>query len=117
MNKVRNLIAAFTIVSLLAVGLVAVASNGFGESTDWAPQQAASGDCDLSTHDADGDGIINSEDTDWVRRFDGSGYGKSEGLGQGNFDSRPLDGSGYGAGQGGGLGQGAGNGMHAGVGK
>ena len=84
MNKIRNLIAGLTLVSLLAVALVAVAGNGFGGSSDWD------------------------------RPFDGSGYGKSEGFGQGNAGSRPMDGSGYGAGQGSGLGQGLGNGMHAG---
>ena len=114
MNKIRNLIVGLTVVSLLAVGLVAVAGNGFGGSTEWAPQQAATGDCDLNDHDADGDGILNSEDGDWARPFDGNGYGKSAGLGQGNFENRPLDGSGYGAGQGGGLGQGAGSGMRDG---
>jgi len=108
------LIAGLTLVSLLAVALVAVAGNGFGGSSDWAPQQAGAGDCDVSTHDADGDGVINSADGDWDRPFDGSGYGKSEGFGQGNAGSRPMDGSGYGAGQGSGLGQGSGNGMHAG---
>ncbi len=111
MNKVRNLIAGLTIVSLLAVGIVAVAGNGFSDTTDWAPQQQATGDCDLYERDADGDGILNSEDADWTRPLDGNGYGKSEGLGQGNAGNRPLDGSGYGAGQGGGLGQGAGSGL------
>ena len=114
MNKIRNLIAGLTIVSLLAVGLVAVAGNGFGASTEWAPQKAATGDCDLNAYDADGDGIINSEDADWVRPFDGSGYGQSQGFAEGNFENRPVDGSGYGTGQGGGLGQGAGSGTRAG---
>ena len=111
MNKIRNLIVGLTVVSLLAVGLVAVAGNGFGGSTDWTPQQQGTGDCDLNEHDADGDGFLNSEDSDWAPPFDGSGYGKSEGFGQGNYENRPLDGSGHGAGQGNGLGQGAGNGM------
>ena len=105
MNKIRTLITGLTVVSLLAVGLVAVAGNGFRSSTEWAPQQAATGDC---TFDADGDGIINSEDADWVRPFDGSGYGQSEGFAQGSFENRPVNGSGYGARMGGGLGQGAG---------
>ena len=114
MNKVRNLIVGLTIVSLLAVGIVAVAGNGFSGTTDWAPQQQATGDCDLYARDADGDGIVNSEDADWTQPLDGSGYGKFEGMGQGNAANRPLDGSGYGAGQGSGRGQGAGNGMHGG---
>ena len=117
MNKVRNVIAGLTIVSLLAVGLVAVAGNGLGGSTAWAPQQQESGDCDLHERDADGDGILNSDDSDWTQPLDGSGYGKSEGFGRGNSANRPLDGSGHGAGQGAGMGQGAGNGMHAGSSK
>ena len=104
MNKIRNLIVGLTLVSLLAVGVVAVAGSGFGASTTFEPQRALTGDCDLQERDSDGDGILNSEDSDWVRPLDGSGYGERKG----NAGSRPLDGSGYGAGQGGGLGQGAG---------
>ena len=106
MNKIRNLIVGLTLVSLLVVGVVAVAGNGFGVSTTFEPQRAATGDCSLNERDSDGDGILNSEDADWVRPLDGSGYGERMG-GAGNG---PLDGSGYGAGQGGGLGQGSGSG-------
>ncbi|MCK4570911.1 hypothetical protein KAT84_03065 [Candidatus Bipolaricaulota bacterium] len=102
MNKIRNLIVGLTIVSLLAVGVVAVAGNGFGASANWEPQQAATGDCDLHERDADGDGILNSEDPDWTRPMDGSGYGERKG----NAGNGPLDGSGFGARQGGGFGQG-----------
>jgi len=56
MNKVRNLIVGLTIVSLMAIGVVAVAGNGFGGSESWAPQKAATGDCDLNERDADGEG-------------------------------------------------------------
>ena len=112
MNKIRNLIVGLTIVSLLAIGVVAVAGNGFGGSESWAPRQAADGDCDLNERDADGDGIINCEDTDWAQPLDGSGYGRSEGFAKGNFENRPADGSGYGAGQG--LRQGSRSGQHAG---
>ena len=112
MNKIRTLIVGLAIASLLAVGVVAVAGSGFGASTSWEPQQAATGDCDLHARDTDGDGILNSEDADWVRPMNGSGYGKSEGGGQGNFENRPVDGFGYGARQGGG--QGYGSGMHDG---
>ena len=106
MNKIRNLIVGLTIVSLLAVGVVAVAGNGFGASANWEPQQAATGDCDLHERDADGDGILNSEDPDWTRPMDGSGYGERKG----NAGNGPLDGSGFGARQGGGFGQGRGSG-------
>ena len=112
MNKMRNWMVGLTIVSLLAVGVVAVAGNGFGGSESWTPQKAATGDCDLNERDADGDGIVNSDDGDWVHPLDGSGYGRSEGFAQGNFENCPADGSGYGAGQG--MGQGSGGGMHAG---
>ncbi|MCK5245885.1 hypothetical protein KAR02_03260 [Candidatus Bipolaricaulota bacterium] len=110
MNKIKNLVVGLTIVSLLAVGVVAVAGNGFGASESWAPQQAATGDCDLNEHDFDGDGILNSEDSDWVRPMDGSGYGVSQGNAQGLSGDRPVDGSGYGAG----LGQGSGSGTRDG---
>ena len=106
MNKIRNLIVGLTLVSLLAVGVVAVAGSGFGASTTFEPQRAASGDCDLYERDSDGDGILNSEDSDWVRPLDGSGYGERKG----NAGNGPMDGSGFGARQGGGLGQGAGSG-------
>jgi len=110
MNKMRNLIVGLTIVSLLAVGVVVVAGNGFGASTNWEPQQAATGDCDLHERDADGDGILNSEDTDWARPLNGSGYGERKG----SAGSGPVDGSGFGAHQGGGQGQGSGSRMHDG---
>ena len=106
MNKIRNLIVGLTLVSLLAVGVVAVAGNGFGVSTTFEPQRAATGDCSLNERDSDGDGILNSEDADWVRPLDGSGYGERMG-GAGNG---PRDGSGFGARQGGGMGQGSGSG-------
>jgi len=114
MNKMRNWLVGLTIVSLLAVGVVAVAGNGFGASANWEPQQAATGDCDLHERDTDGDGILNSEDPDWVRPLDGSGYGECQGYGQNLFENRPMDGSGFGARQGGGMGQGIGGGSHAG---
>jgi hypothetical protein len=106
MNKIRNLIVGLTLVSLLAVGVVAVAGNGFGASATFEPQKAATGDCDLNGRDSDNDGILNSEDSDWIRPLDGSGYGERKG----SAGSGPMDGSGFGALQGGGLGQGAGSG-------
>jgi len=110
MNKIRNWMVGLAVVSLLAVGVVAVAGNGFGASADWEPQQAA-GDCDLHEQDADGDGTPNCEDPDWVRPTDGSGYGECQGYGRNLFESRPMDGSGFGARQGGG---GMGNGIGGG---
>ena len=84
MNKSRNWIVGLTLVSLMAVGVVALAGNGFGakEAADWNPPKAAAGDC-LHERDSDGDGILNSEDPDWVRPMDGSGFGKRGGRGGG----------------------------------
>jgi len=103
MTKMRNWMVGLAAVALLAVGAVALAGNGFGSNDSWIPAQASTGDCDLHERDADGDGILNSEDTDWERPLDGSGYG----LGQGanGSGSRPLDGTGFGAGQNAGQGQ------------
>lgn len=71
-----------TIASLLAVGVVAVAGNGFGASATSEPLRAATGDCDFHERDTDGDRILNCEDPDWVRPLDGRGYGESKGYGQ-----------------------------------
>ena len=106
MNKMRNWMVGLTIVSLLAVGVVAVAGIGFGASTTFDPQRSEAGDCDLHERDSDGDGTPNSEDSDWARPLDGSGYGERKGY----AGNGPMDGSGFGARQGGGLGQGAGGG-------
>jgi len=107
MNKMRNWMVGLTIVSLLAVGMVALAGNGFGASTTFEPQKAATGGCDLHERDTDGDGILNSDDPDWVRPLDGSGYGERKGYGQGLSANRPLDGTGYGSGMGRGAGSGS----------
>ncbi len=103
MNKTRNLIIGLVLASLLAVGVAAVAGNGFGATSIWQPQRTASDSCDLNERDADGDGILNAEDSDWVRPMDGTGYGSGEGYGRNQSGERPMDGTGYGARQGGGL--------------
>lgn len=105
MNKMRTWIVGLAIASLLAVGVVALAGSGFGTSSSWEPQQAAAGECDLHSRDTDGDGIPNSQDADWVRPMDGSGYGEGRGHRQNISENRPMDGSGYGSRQGGGRGQ------------
>jgi len=104
MRKMRNWIVGLAIVSLLAVGLAAVAGNGFGESMSWNSAGAAADDCDLHERDADGDGIANADDPDWVCPQDGTGYGAREGCGLNQVAHRPLDGSGFGAGHRGGMG-------------
>ena len=53
MNKMRTLIVGLTIVSLLAVGLVAVAGNGYSGSAERAPQLSS----DLGEPVLDGTGI------------------------------------------------------------
>ena len=104
MNKMRNWMIGLTVVSLLAVGVVAVAGNGFGNgASNWTQRPTASGSCAAQERDADGDGIPNSEDPDWVAPLDGSGYG--EGHGRNLPASRSLDGARYGIRQGRGQGQ------------
>ena len=106
MNKMRNWMVGLTIVALLAVGVVALAGNGYGSNTaDRSPRQATSAACGLCERDADGDGIPNSEDADWVRPLDGSGYGQGRGYRQHLSADRPLDGTGQSAGPGGNRGQ------------
>jgi hypothetical protein len=104
MRKMRNWMVGLTIVSLLAVGLAAVAGNGFGEGMSRNSAEAAAGDCDLHERDADGDGTANLEDSEWVCPQDGTGYGAREGCGLNQLGDRPLDGSGSRAGHRGGMG-------------
>ena len=95
MNKIRNWIVGLTAVTLLGVGVGALAGNGFGGSDSTALLQPAAGTC-VNERDHDGDGILNMEDPDWVRPLDGSGYGPRYHDGQGLTGDRPLDGSGFG---------------------
>ena len=73
MHKLRNWIVALTLVSLLAFGAVAVAGGGFKGSGDCDQQRT--GNCQLSLQDADGDGIPNCEDGDFVRTMTMKGSG------------------------------------------
>ncbi len=103
MTKARKLIVGLLMVSLLAVGVVALAENGFGgkDSADWAAARAA-GECSCDEErDMDGDGISNCDDPDFIRPLDGSGYGQMQGYGRGLRDGSGngmCDGSGYGHG-------------------
>ena len=84
MNRTKSWMVGLMIVSLLAVGVVALAGNGFGNGASGsALGQTATGNCAL----------------------DGSGYGQGQGYGQNLSGDRSLDGAGYGARQGGGQGQ------------
>lgn len=107
MTKMRKLIVGALVLSLLAVGLVAIAGNGFGgKGTDeWAAARGT-GECSLQqSQDSDGDGILNCEDEDWTRPLDGTGFKHMQSQGEGL-----RDGSGNKAGNG--VCDGSGNGKH-----
>ncbi len=93
MNKMRMWMVGLTIVGLLAVGLVAMAGNGFGAGSN-GPSAQATCSGDLNERDADGDGIPNSEDTDWAAPEDGTGYGIGRGIGGLRHGDGPMDGTG-----------------------
>ena len=101
MTKTRTFIIGALVLSLLAFGIVALASNGFGKGA--AQDQAGNGSY-MQERDSDGDGIINCNDPDWTRPLDGTGYGAMNGGGAHD-----------GAGQG--LRHGMGNGAHNGSGQ
>jgi len=110
MNKIRSWLVGLTIVSLLVVGVVAVAGNGFGDGASIrSSRQSGNGECHIQRRGADGDGVLNSEDRDWARPLDGSGHGACKGYRRNLSGNRPLDGSGYGARRGGGAGQASGS--------
>ena len=114
MTKARKLIVGLLMVSLLAVGLVALAENGFGGkgSADWAAARAAEEcTCD-GERDMDEDGIPNCEDLDFVRPLNGSGYGQMQGNGQ---SLRDGSGSSQGKGMRNGACDGSGGGLHGSV--
>ncbi len=83
------------VLALLAVGGIALASSGFaGRGTGNQASCPASGDDGLCDADADGDGIVNAEDPDWVCPEDGSGCEGSEGACLGLSANGALAGSG-----------------------
>ena len=88
-------IVGLTILALLVVGGVALAGGGFsprgGGNRAVCPQADGNAIC---TVDDDGDGIVNSEDPDWVCPEDGSGCEEGAGTCLGFSANRPLDGSG-----------------------
>ena len=100
MNNMRRWIVGLAIASLLAIGVVTLAANGPGNSTASCPQQRASVTSNHLGRDADGDGTTNTQDADWTRPLDGSGYGQGPGLTGDAARNRLLDGSGSGAGNG-----------------
>ncbi len=99
MKNVRYWAVGLTVMALLAVGMVALAGNGFGGGNALAEidRPGAAADCSRYARDADGDGIPNCEDSDWARPADGTGYGEGRGCRMNSAGDRPLDGSGFGA--------------------
>jgi len=101
MNKMRNWMIGLTIVSLLAIGTVAVAGNGFGVGAGNAIQrQSTSNRCALQERATGGDGIPSAEGSDCVAPRNGHGHGQGKGYGRNQSENRPLDGTGYGMRQG-----------------
>jgi len=93
MKKIKTVVISILAVSILVVGLVAFAGNGFGlGSAVPAANQTSEARVYQNQQDADGDGILNCDDPDWVAPMDGTGYGVSNGQGQ-----RLGDGSGIGS--------------------
>ena len=123
--KTTQLRTALAIAAALAV--ISLGNQLQAQSGDWGPggqgfgpgpgmfvDENGDGINDLAP-DADGDGIPNGEDEDYVRPANGTGYGpggeSAGGFGQGNewsgngphngagnFGTRPGDGTGYGTG-------------------
>ena len=88
-------IVGLTILALLTVGGVAIAGGGFaGRSAEDRAACPAAADGALCDADADADGIVNSEDPDWVCPEDGSGCDEGAGACLRLSANRPLDGSG-----------------------
>ena len=95
MSKMNRWIVGLMILALLAVGGAALASSGFA-GRGAGNQAACPADVDgaLCDADADGDGIVNAEDADWVCPEDGSGCEGSAGACFGLSADRPLGDSG-----------------------
>ena len=115
MKKIKTVVISILAVSILVVGLAAFAGNGFGAaSSTQATNQTADASLYLNQYDADGDGITNCDDPDWVAPMDGTGYdalnGNAQHLGDGSgqgsahgYGQRLADGSGLGRGNGTGV--------------
>jgi hypothetical protein len=94
-HDLRKWIVGLVAVALLAAGVAVLAGNGFGRSnsanTESCPAAISGSLCDK---DDDGDGILNSEDPDWICPVDESGCGGRAAYCQGLSANRPLDGTG-----------------------
>jgi len=112
MKKIKTVVISILVVSILVVGLAAFAGNGFGlGSAVPAANQTTGTRLYHNQQDADGDGILNCDDSDWVAPMDGTDYGVSNGQGQRlgggsgigsarGYGQRLADGSGVGRGNG-----------------
>ena len=95
LSKMNRWIVGLTILALLAVGGIALAGGGFaGGSAENRAACPAVVDGELCDADADGDGIVNAEDLDWVCPEDGSGCEEGASACLGLSADRPLDGFG-----------------------
>ena len=104
MNKMKTVIISVLAVSILVIGLAALAGNQFGAGSMAQASRQTDGAClYLNQCDADGDDIPNCDDADWEAPMDGTGYGAMNGNGR-----RVCDGTGYGTMNGLGRGNGAG---------
>ena len=115
MKKIKTVVISILALSILVVGLGAFAGNGFGsESAVPAGNQTSETRLYQNQQDADGDGILNCDDPDWVAPMDGTGYGAMNGHGQ-HLGDGSGQGSARGHGQrladGSGLGRGNGTGV------
>ena len=115
MKKIKTVVISILAVSILVVGLAAFAGNGFGAgSAVPVANQTSETHLYQNQQDADGDGILNCDDSDWVAPMDGTGYGAANGQGQRlgggsgigsarGYGQRLADGSGVGRGNGTGI--------------
>jgi len=92
MRTKRNWIVGLAVVALVAAGAIALAGNGFAGNREF--RQAQAGTC---TCESPGE---------CTPALDGTGNGACAGFGQGLWENRPMDGTGYGAGRGAGFGGG-----------
>jgi hypothetical protein len=75
-RDLKKWIVGLMAVALLAAGVLVLAGNGLGrgapESTESCPAATGGNLCD---QDSDGDGVVNSEDPDWVCPANETGCG------------------------------------------
>lgn len=106
--KLKSILTVTVVLAALSLGSQVQAQDfggrGYGPGPGMFVDENGDGINDLAP-DADGDGIPNGRDDDYVRPADGTGYGPGECTGEGGFGYRhgqngygPHDGAGYGPG-------------------